>query len=117
MSGDLAGTAMGQQGGAEQASGQQGTGQPDAAQHDDGQQGAAEQGTAGHQGAAEQAAGREGAVSATTRQILEDLSRAGWEVPWAESPTSGAGPQERAELELAFATAIRRTGSLMQLMG
>src|SRR5215831_2879121 len=126
MSGDLAGTAMGQQGGAEQASGQQGTGQPDAAQHDDGQQGAAQQGSAepaagregaAQQGAAEPAAGREGAVSATTRQILEDLSRAGWEVPWAESPTSGAGPQERAELELAFATAMRRTGSLMQLMG
>jgi len=113
---------MGQQGGAEQASGQQGTGQPDAAQHDDGQQGAAEPGTAAQhgaeeQGAAEPAAGREGAVSATTRQILEDLSRAGWEVPWAESPTSGTGPQERAELELAFATAMRRTGSLMQLMG
>src|SRR5215831_13642374 len=107
MSGDLAGTAMGQQGGAEQASGQQGTGQPDAA----------EPGTAGQPGAAEPGTAREGAVSGTTRQILEDLSRAGWEVPWAESLTSGAGPQERAELELAFATAMRRTGSLMQLMG
>src|SRR5215831_150537 len=106
MSGDLAETAMGQQGGAEQASGQQGTGQPDAAQH-----GAEEQ------GAAEPAAGREGAVSAATQQILEELSRKGWEVPWPESPVTGTGPQERAELELAFATAMRRTGSLMQLMG
>src|SRR5262249_36746560 len=128
MSGDLAGTAMGQQGGAEQASGQQGTGQPDAAEPGTaGQPGAAEPGTAeqasgGHQGtaqhgSAEPGAGREGGVSGTTRESLEDLSRAGWEVPWAESLTSGAGPQERAELELAFATAMRRTGSLMQLMG
>jgi DNA-binding MarR family transcriptional regulator len=41
----------------------------------------------------------------------------GWDVPWAESPTTGTGPPGRAELELAFATAMRRTGSLMQLMG
>ena len=41
----------------------------------------------------------------------------GWDVPWAESPATGAGPPGRAELELAFATAMRRTGSLMQLMG
>jgi DNA-binding MarR family transcriptional regulator len=41
----------------------------------------------------------------------------GWDVPWPESPTSGAGAPGRADLELAFATAMRRTGSLMQLMG
>ena len=41
----------------------------------------------------------------------------GWDVPWAESPTTGAGTPGRADLELAFATAMRRTGSLMQLMG
>src|SRR5438132_11206732 len=40
----------------------------------------------------------------------------GWDVPWAESPVTAAAPG-RAELELAFATAMRRTGSLMQLMG
>jgi|SRR5579871_2224836 len=41
----------------------------------------------------------------------------GWDVPWPESPASGAGTPGRADLELAFATAMRRTGSLMQLMG
>src|SRR5437763_13654874 len=41
----------------------------------------------------------------------------GWDVPWAESPATGAGTPGRADLELAFATAMRRTGSLMQLMG
>src|SRR6266571_741160 len=40
-----------------------------------------------------------------------------WDVPWAETPTTGTGAPGRAELELAFATAMRRTGSLMQLMG
>jgi DNA-binding MarR family transcriptional regulator len=40
----------------------------------------------------------------------------GWDVPWAESPVSGGAPPGRAGLELAFATAMRRTGSLMQLM-
>src|SRR5499426_1095437 len=82
MSGDAAGAAMGEQGGAGQSSGQQGSAEP--------------------------AAGWKG---------VEELSRAGWELPWAESPTTVAGPKERAELELAFATAMRRTGSLMQLMG
>src|SRR5216683_6433700 len=41
----------------------------------------------------------------------------GWDVPWAEPPAAGAGTPGRADLELAFATAMRRTGSLMQLMG
>ena len=37
-----------------------------------------------------------------------------WETPWAE-PFAASDP-ERAELAAAFAAAIRRTGSLMQLM-
>ena len=37
-----------------------------------------------------------------------------WELPWAE-PFAPTDP-ERAELATAFAAAIRRTGSLMQLM-
>ena len=37
-----------------------------------------------------------------------------WETPWAE-PFVASDP-ERAELAAAFAAAIRRTGSLMQLM-
>src|SRR5215831_7190084 len=102
MSGDVAGAAMGQQGGAGQSSGQQGPAEPAA-----GPEGPAEL-AAGPEGAAEPAAGWKG---------VEELSRAGWELPWAESPTTVAGPRERAELELAFATAMRRTGSLMQLMG
>ena len=106
MSGDVAGAAMGQQGTADQASGQEG-----AADQASGQRGT------GQQGAAEQAAGWEGAVNVTIPQSPEELSRAGWQLPWAESPTTGAGPPERTELEVAFATAMRRTGSLMQLMG
>jgi len=106
MSGDVAGAAMGQQGTADQASGQEG-----AADRASGQRGT------GQQGAAEQAAGWEGAVNVTIPQSPEELSRAGWQLPWAESPTTGAGPPERTELEVAFATAMRRTGSLMQLMG
>jgi DNA-binding Lrp family transcriptional regulator len=41
----------------------------------------------------------------------------GWETPWPESPASGAGRAERADLEVAFAAGLRRTGALMQLMG
>jgi len=102
---------------AEQAFGQQGAGPQGA-----GPQGAAEQAAAGQQGAGPQGAGpqgpaEQGAMDSTIRQGIEELSRAGWQVPWPESPISGTGPQERAELEVAFATAMRRTGSLMQLMG
>jgi DNA-binding MarR family transcriptional regulator len=136
MSGDLAGAAMGQQSTAEQSSGQQGTVEAAAGQEGAGPQGAAAQAAAaqaagqagaGPQGTAErdarqagagpQGAAGEGAADSTARQGIEELSRAGWELPWPESPTSGTGPQERAELEVAFATAMRRTGSLMQLMG
>jgi len=101
MSGDVAGAAMGQQSTAEQSSGQQSSGQ-----HASGPQGAAAEGAA-EESAADSAAG----------QSIEELSRAGWELPWPESPASGTGRQERAELEVAFATAMRRTGSLMQLVG
>src|SRR5215469_8022117 len=40
----------------------------------------------------------------------------GWEVPWIEPPAAGTPGSERADLELAFATALRGTGSLMTLM-
>jgi DNA-binding MarR family transcriptional regulator len=40
----------------------------------------------------------------------------GWKVPWAEDPTAETRRPERAELELAFLTALRGTGSLMTLM-
>ena len=131
--------SSGQQSSGQQSSGQQGTVEPaggqegagprpqDAAEQASGQQGAgpqgaAEQAAAGQQGAGPQGAGpqgpaEQGAMDSTIRQGIEELSRAGWQVPWPESPTSGTGPQERAELEVAFATAMRRTGSLMQLMG
>ena len=131
--------SSGQQSSGQQSSGQQGTVEPaggqegagprpqDAAEQAFGQQsagpqGAAEQAAAGQQGAGPQGAGpqgpaEQGAMDSTIRQGIEELSRAGWQVPWPESPISGTGPQERAELEVAFATAMRRTGSLMQLMG
>jgi DNA-binding MarR family transcriptional regulator len=116
MSGDVTGAAAGQQNTAEQPSGQQASGQQGA-----GQQGAVEP-SAGQEAAGEETAGMRGTAAAgaaggATQQGAVGLSRAGWELPWPESPTSGAGPQERAELEVAFATAMRRTGSLMQLMG
>ena len=40
-----------------------------------------------------------------------------WELPWAEPFATGSGRPERAHLAAAFGAAIRRTGSLMQLMG
>ena len=131
--------SSGQQSSGQQSSGQQGTVEPaggqegagprpqDAAEQAFGQQGAgpqgaAEQAAAGQEGAGQGGAGpqgpaEQGAMDSTIRQGIEELSRAGWQVPWPESPISGTGPQERAELEVAFATAMRRTGSLMQLMG
>ena len=41
----------------------------------------------------------------------------GWEVPWPEPPTSGTGRPERADLEVAFAAGMRRSGALYQLVG
>src|SRR5712691_2795656 len=40
-----------------------------------------------------------------------------WEVPWAEPFAADEEQRERAQLAAAFGAAIRRTGSLMQLMG
>ena len=118
MSGDVTGAAIGQQGGAEQGSGQQDSGEPSTAEQAFGGQQGVTAPVPGQQGSAEPDAGPEGAAeSAAGWKGVEELSRAGWELPWAESPTTVAGPRERAELELAFATAMRRTGSLMQLMG
>jgi len=120
---DAAEQAFGQQGAGPQGAGPQGAAEQAAAgQQSAGPQGAAEQAAAGQQGAGPQGAGpqgpaEQGAMDSTIRQGIEELSRAGWQVPWPESPISGTGPQERAELEVAFATAMRRTGSLMQLMG
>jgi DNA-binding MarR family transcriptional regulator len=117
MSGDVAGAAIGQQGPAEQSSGQA-SGQPGTAEQATGRQPGEAEPASGQQGSAAPAAGPEGAAEpAAGWKGVEELSRAGWELPWAESPTTAAGPRERAELELAFATAMRRTGSLMQLMG
>ena len=38
-----------------------------------------------------------------------------WELPWAEPFTTGS--PERARLAIEFAAAVRKTGSLMQLVG
>src|SRR5215813_8260121 len=40
-----------------------------------------------------------------------------WELPWAAPFVTDGTPAERAELAASFGAAIRRTGSLMQLMG
>jgi DNA-binding MarR family transcriptional regulator len=39
-----------------------------------------------------------------------------WELPWPEPSAAGSRSPERANLELAFVTALRGTGSLMTLM-
>jgi len=131
MSGEAAGATTGQQGTAgqgtaEQASGQQGTAENGTAEQGAADRGAAEQGAAdrgaAEQGAAEQAvaeqgAGQRGAVDAAAPWGTEDVNSAAWQLPWPESPASGTGRPERADLEVAFAAGIRRTGALMQLMG
>jgi DNA-binding MarR family transcriptional regulator len=45
------------------------------------------------------------------------FSQPGWDVPWPEPPTTTTGRPEREDLEVAFAAAMRRTGSLYQLVG
>ena len=45
-----------------------------------------------------------------------DSTQAGWKVPWPQTPSGDTQRPERAELEVAFATALRGTGSLMTLM-
>src|SRR5262252_10558235 len=121
MSGEAAGATTGQQGTAgqgtaEQASGQQGTAENGTAEQGAADRGAAEQGAA-EQAVAEQGAGQRGAVDAAAPWDTKDVSSAAWQLPWAESPASGTGPPEWADLEVAFAAGIRRTGALMQLMG
>lgn len=39
-----------------------------------------------------------------------------WEVPWPEEARAGSWTPERAQLAMAFVAAVRKTGSLMQLM-
>jgi DNA-binding MarR family transcriptional regulator len=83
--------------------------------------------SAEHESAGREGAGREGAERGDAGDIAAIQERSwqtgagqkgpgGWDVPWPESPAGSARPG-RADLELAFATAMRRTGSLMQLMG
>src|SRR5215831_6290069 len=76
-------------------------------------EGGAGQGDAGREDAADIAAVQERSWQPGAGQ----KGPGGWDVPWPESPVAGAGTPGRADLELAFATAMRRTGSLMQLMG
>src|SRR6202451_4473120 len=47
----------------------------------------------------------------------ESADGGAWELPWAEPFGAGSGRPERARLAAALGAAIRRTGSLMQLMG
>src|SRR6516165_10892406 len=61
------------------------------------------------------AAGHHGQPGGETPSGRE--TQPGWETPWPESPAAGTGRQERADLEVAFAAGLRRTGALMQLMG
>jgi len=95
----------------------EGSGQGDARRGDAGQADAAKgdagQGNAGQGDAVDMAAVQERSWQPGAGQ----QGPAGWDVPWAESPAAGTGAPGRADLELAFATAMRRTGSLMQLMG
>ena len=45
------------------------------------------------------------------------MSDQDWDVPWPAGIDVGDWSPERAELAMAFVAAIRKTGSLMQLMG
>src|ERR1700745_2766021 len=87
--------------------GEGGAGQEDAAREN------AARGDAGREDAADIAAVQERSWQAGAGQ----KGAGGWDAPWPESAGHGAGAPGRADLELAFATAMRRTGSLMQLMG
>jgi DNA-binding MarR family transcriptional regulator len=81
---------------------------PDSGQPGDAAQGEAAQGDAEDMAAVQERSWQTGAGQG---------GPGGWDVPWPESPAHGTGAPGRADLELAFATAMRRTGSLMQLMG
>jgi predicted transcriptional regulator len=64
----------------------------------------------GHAGGQSSAAGRASGAG-------QDSAAGTWELPWGEPFTADAATAERAKLATAFGAAIRRTGSLMQLMG
>ena len=80
-------------------------------------------GDPGEGGAGRGDAGREDAVDIAAVQERSwqpgagQKGPGGWDVPWPESPAAGEEAPGRADLEVAFATAMRRTGALMQLMG
>jgi DNA-binding MarR family transcriptional regulator len=76
------------------------------------------QGGAGQGGAGQVNAGTVEAVQEQAwKASAGPHGKVGWDVPWPESPAAGAKTPGRAELEVAFATAMRRTGALMQLTG
>src|SRR5215472_4636471 len=106
MSGDPAGADSGQPAPAQEGTGQESTRQGGAGRE------ATQQGDGGLGDAEDIAAVQERSWKTSAGQ-----GPGGWDVPWPESPAAGAGTPGRADLELAFATAMRRTGSLMQLMG
>ena len=100
-------------------------GAPDADARDAGTDAGADAGTdagadAGTDAGADAGAAAAGALdpaqARSWRAAAAQPGKAGWDVPWPESPITGTGAPGRAELEVAFATAMRRTGSLMQLM-
>jgi DNA-binding Lrp family transcriptional regulator len=59
---------------------------------------------------------RDPAAAPTGRPGSGHDSQPEWTVPWAEPPAGGEQRPERADLEMAFFTAMRQTGALMQLM-
>jgi len=123
MSGDSAGADPGQSAPAQPVPAQQGSGHDGTRHEDAGRRDAGPGGDAGQGNTAQGDAGQAGAetVEAVHNRAWQagggEPGRAGWDVPWAESPAAGAGTPAREELEVAFATAMRRTGALMQLTG
>jgi len=79
-----------------------------------GQGATAEQTAAARQGAAAEQGAAAGQTAAAGQG---DAAGGEWELPWAAPFVTDGTPAERAELAAAFGAAIRRTGSLMQLMG
>src|ERR1700728_3198711 len=77
----------------------------DADEQDAGEHGARDQ-DAGEHGAPEPGAGGHGAQPGDGHD---------WEAPWIEA--MGAGRPERARLAAEFGEGVRKTNSLMQLMG
>ena len=122
MSGDSAGADPGQPAPAQQAPTRPGSGH-DGTEHDGTQQDGTEQGAPGAADAGQDRAkqGDAGHVAAMQERAWQggavQHGPAGWDVPWPESPAAEEERRGRADLEVAFATAMRRTGALMQLMG